>query len=119
MKSAILCFRPVAAAAAILLFPVTSPMTAVAAPVAETLILDTRNFPVVGTVHRLDPRLDELIAPGAQIEVIASGFDWCEGPVWVPEAADATNGGPLVTPVRESTAGSRARTDSLWIRPGV
>ena len=96
MKSAILCFRPVAAAAAILLFPLAAPMRAVAAPVAETLILDTRNFPVVGTVHRLDPRLDELIAPGAQIEVIASGFDWCEGPVWVPEAADTTHGGHLL-----------------------
>lgn len=96
MKSAIPCFRSGAAAAAILLFPLAAPVTAVAAPAAETLILDTRNFPVVGTVHRLDPRLDELIAPGAQIEVIASGFDWCEGPVWVPEAADATNGGHLL-----------------------
>lgn len=30
----------------------------------------------------MDPKLDELIAPGAKIEVLASGFEWCEGPVW-------------------------------------
>jgi gluconolactonase len=36
-----------------------------------------------GTIARLDPRLDQLIAPDAKIEKIASGFKFVEGPVWV------------------------------------
>jgi gluconolactonase len=43
---------------------------------------DTRNFPVLGQIVRVDPKLDELIAREARIEVLASGFDWSEGPVW-------------------------------------
>lgn len=42
------------------------------------------SFPVLGEVVKIDPALDQLIAPDAKIEVIASGFDWTEGPVWVP-----------------------------------
>jgi len=33
-------------------------------------------------VERLDPALDALVAPGAKIEVIGSGFAWSEGPAW-------------------------------------
>lgn len=47
---------------------------------------DTTNFPVVGEIVRLDPRLDALIPKDAKIEVVASGFDWTEGPLWVPDA---------------------------------
>lgn len=36
-----------------------------------------------GTIERLDPGLDRLIAPGANIEKLAQGFDWSEGPVWL------------------------------------
>ena len=46
---------------------------------------DTTNFPVLGEVVREDPRLDRLIAPDARIEVLGSGFDWSEGPVWVTD----------------------------------
>lgn len=63
---------------------------------AEVLKIDTRQFPRLGTIHRYDPRLDELIAPDAIVEVIATGFEWCEGPVWRPDAADETNGGHLL-----------------------
>jgi gluconolactonase len=42
-----------------------------------------RTHPNKGTVHRYDPRLDEILAADAKIEVVASGFAWCEGPVWV------------------------------------
>lgn len=41
--------------------------------------------PRLGKVIREDPRLDQLIAPGAEIEVLASGFAWSEGPVWSKE----------------------------------
>lgn len=33
-------------------------------------------------VERLDPALDEIIAPNAAIEELAKGFVWAEGPVW-------------------------------------
>jgi gluconolactonase len=37
----------------------------------------------IGTIERLDPALDKLIAPGTKIEVLADGYEWAEGPVWV------------------------------------
>lgn len=43
---------------------------------------DTMNFPTLGKIHRFDPALDRLLARNARLEVIASGFDWTEGPVW-------------------------------------
>ncbi len=42
----------------------------------------TRNFPVIGTIHRLDPKIDELLPKDAKIEVLSSRFQWAEGPVW-------------------------------------
>jgi gluconolactonase len=36
----------------------------------------------VGSIVRMDPALDALIAPGAKIEILAEGHDWVEGPVW-------------------------------------
>lgn len=41
--------------------------------------------PLNAKVRRLDPALDAIIAPDATIEEIASGFQWTEGPVWVPD----------------------------------
>jgi gluconolactonase len=37
----------------------------------------------IGTVERIDAALDAVIAPGATAEIIAEGFNWSEGPVWV------------------------------------
>ena len=42
------------------------------------------NFPTLGEVVRLDPAINQLISTDAKIEVLAMGFDWSEGPVWVP-----------------------------------
>jgi gluconolactonase len=39
----------------------------------------------VPTIERLDPALDALIAPDASVEILAQGYDWSEGPVWVKE----------------------------------
>lgn len=36
-----------------------------------------------GKLESLDPAFDVLVNPRAKIEVIASGFKWVEGPVWV------------------------------------
>lgn len=46
------------------------------------LVLDAGEYPTVGQVTRLDPALDQLIAPDAKIEKLCEGFNWAEGPVW-------------------------------------
>lgn len=38
-----------------------------------------------GTIVRKDPRFDKLIPPASQLELLASGFKWSEGPLWVKE----------------------------------
>ena len=37
----------------------------------------------IGSLEFLDPAMEELIDENAQIELLAEGFDWAEGPVWV------------------------------------
>jgi gluconolactonase len=46
---------------------------------------DTINFPVLGRTERFDAALDEVLSTDARLEVLASGFDWTEGPCWVPQ----------------------------------
>ncbi len=36
-------------------------------------------------IERLDPALDRLIDANAKIEILADGYDWSEGPVWIKE----------------------------------
>ncbi|MGK0188719.1 MAG: gluconolactonase [Verrucomicrobiales bacterium] len=45
---------------------------------------NTTNFPTLGNVVRLAPGLDAVLDREAKLEVLSSGFDWAEGPVWVP-----------------------------------
>jgi gluconolactonase len=40
-------------------------------------------YKTVGQIHRLSPALDAVVAPDAQIQQLAEGFVWAEGPVWV------------------------------------
>ena len=53
------------------------PASEPAAPAAEA-----------GAVDRLDPRLDALLAADAEVEQVADGFQFIEGPVWVGGADD-------------------------------
>jgi len=39
----------------------------------------------LGTIERKDPKFDDLIPKDAVIEILAGGFDWSEGPVWVKD----------------------------------
>ena len=43
-------------------------------------------FPRVGNIGRLHSDIDALIPEDATIEVLAMGFTWSEGPVWIPDA---------------------------------
>lgn len=62
-------------------------------------------YPTLGSIERLDARLDSLIPTDATIEQVAEGFAWSEGPVWVRQplegsaadtAAGAAEGGYLL-----------------------
>lgn len=35
-------------------------------------------------VHRLSKKINKIISPGAMPEIIAGGFEWSEGPLWIP-----------------------------------
>ncbi len=43
--------------------------------------------PVPTSITRHDGALDDLLAPGVQAERLADGFEFVEGPVWVPEGS--------------------------------
>jgi len=45
---------------------------------------------VIGSIQRYDPAVDELIPRYAKVEVIAEGFDWTEGPIWVEDEEAGT-----------------------------
>jgi gluconolactonase len=45
----------------------------------------TAGFPKPPGIERLDAALDRLIGTDATIEVLAGGYTWSEGPVWVKE----------------------------------
>lgn len=42
-------------------------------------------YKTTGTIERLDAALNKLISPDARIEILAQGFDWSEGPLWLPD----------------------------------
>ncbi len=45
----------------------------------------TPSIETIGSIDRVMPELDAIVAPGAQIEVLARGYVWPEGPVWVED----------------------------------
>jgi gluconolactonase len=40
-------------------------------------------YKTIGTIERLDAALDNIISKDAKIEIIAEGFEWSEGPLWI------------------------------------
>ena len=38
----------------------------------------------IGKIESLDPSFNALVQDNAKIEILAEGFEWSEGPVWVP-----------------------------------
>jgi gluconolactonase len=39
----------------------------------------------IGSIQRIDPALDSIISPGAEVQIIADGFRWTEGPLWIDD----------------------------------
>ena len=64
---------------------------------------NTTNFPTIGRVEQFDPQLEELIAKEAVIQVLSGGFEWSEGPVWVPEEGNTFGGYLLFSDIPHNT----------------
>ena len=60
----------------------------------------------IGSLVKADPRFDTLIAPDTELEVLANGYDWSEGPVWSPATVGSCCG--RTSPPTPSTSGNRA-----------
>lgn len=37
----------------------------------------------IGTIERLDSSINDILSPNAKAEIIAEGFEWSEGPLWI------------------------------------
>lgn len=51
---------------------------------AETETM-TNKYESLGELVKMDPGLDKIISPEAEMEILSEGYDWTEGPLWVPE----------------------------------
>jgi gluconolactonase len=44
---------------------------------------ESSKYKTIGTFERLDPAFDAIVSADAKAEIIAEGFDWSEGPLWI------------------------------------
>lgn len=44
---------------------------------------ENKIYRTTGFVQKLNPELDQIVDSNAKGEIIASGFDWAEGPLWI------------------------------------
>jgi len=58
---------------------------AAGALLASQALAADKPYPAFGKITRLDARLDKLVPKDAQMEQLADGFDWSEGPTWVKD----------------------------------
>jgi gluconolactonase len=71
-------------------------------------------LPVIGSIERLDPAVDALVPADAQMELLADGFTWVEGPVW------RKSGGYLLftdIPMNTIHSWSEAEGVGVFLRP--
>lgn len=48
-----------------------------------TATIDTATTQLAYTIERDDPAFDSIVSKDVKVEIIAQGFDWSEGPLWV------------------------------------
>ena len=72
--------------------------------------------PTIGHTVAFEDEFHELVPRGAFIDVLASGFDWSEGPLWIPDA----DGGYLIfsnIPRHSVVKWSQAEGLTLFMKP--
>ncbi len=69
---------------------------------------------VAPAVRRVSSKLDRIIAPDAKVEVIATGIQWAEGPVWVKQGGYLLFSDPPANIMRKWT---REGGVSLFMQP--
>jgi len=57
--------------------------SAVVEAVAEETPVFVSPPEIIGSIERMSPELDKVLIENASIEIIAKGFIWSEGPVWL------------------------------------
>lgn len=62
----------------------------------------------IGSIERLDPRIDQLVPKDAVIQVLADGLRWSEGPVW-----DGANGRILFSDIPNNVVHSWSEAKGL------
>ena len=67
----------------------------------------------LGTIERKDAKFDELIPKDAVVEVLAGGFMWAEGPVWVKDG-----GHLLFSDIPNNVVRKWSEKDGLQSLPG-
>jgi gluconolactonase len=58
-------------------------LSVVAAGSRPSLATADEKKATIGSIDRKNPKIDEIIPKDARIEVLAAGYKWTEGPVWV------------------------------------
>jgi gluconolactonase len=48
-------------------------------------IISAKLYETVGSIDRIDQAINILIPEDAKLEILASGFDWSEGPLWLED----------------------------------
>ncbi len=46
---------------------------------------EAKHYPTIGEVVRFDNHINDLIGSDTRIELLASGFEWSEGPLWIQD----------------------------------
>ena len=96
--------------------PVLSILVIILVHSPRIMAQQSANFPTIGSIVRVDNRINDLIGPDAEIELLATGFEWCEGPLWIE---DAQGGYLLLSDIpRNAVMKWREGTDvSLFMKP--
>ncbi|TWU42613.1 SMP-30/gluconolactonase/LRE family protein [Novipirellula artificiosorum] len=81
-----------------------------------TLVARSQSPTAIGRVEAIDPAFSERVAADAKIEVLAKGFTWSEGPLWV---ADDDGGHLLFSDIPRNSIfrWSAARGVELFMKP--
>lgn len=48
-------------------------------------LMAQKTYPFAGKIERIEPEVNRLISPEAQIEVLSNGFIWTEGPLYIED----------------------------------